>query len=1018
MGGADSQLPWQQKLADPSLAIQVGLKPAKPAMLTPRDVIVAAAGHDLQQQQQVVAEKMSTRSNEAEKAGEAQNHAGDASLDLDDGTMDVLWNMVMEEGTEDVDNELQEAAASAIQQHMTPIIEAELVNTVEDAIQDMATSALEEHVNFVSDEDILQAVEQVMAEGSLESGTFEDKVVSTLEEKIPAQLEAKLLETMEKELAPSGEGEESGAVSDSPEEVQQENEVNMNAKSPLLSTVPQTPLPEVIDFTPNEFLMHSDRPMSLVISTSASIPILPPDGLPYRWHLLAAFVDMSSAAIFAEPLKANSPAAAVTAETDPTIMKVALTPLRKLTPFSYKCEAPLDISYSGSRSLILVGVRYVESSEPVWDAIRLAVKVCIQAEWQVASDLNEAQASVGAALVRPTFYAPAGGGNVQLLSQLSQDLFTFYDYGNFPSRVMFTNNPTSGQLETDGNVNEDSDAQVRSTSKSVSSMRSGAADTEETVEVVSALPAPAPTMATLASAMTSLPFNPPERAVDVAPSLSRKRTLSVDDHFPIVDLASANEAAEDWIGKQDPNSDHTKTLGETVDRHCKIRFVERLANAAAAADPELKQHKPRHEPVNIDGNQSDTSDYGSIKLDASKLQQLDEDVLDALLDSVLIKFVESLVDTCASDEEMKLEINTMGYAGFALLHYAALYNMKSLIPLLLKKGADPNLQTLKGGLTPLHLAAGAGHDQICDLLARSGATVNVQDSFGLIPADSATRNGFTEIGNWLQDKKLPAMEPKVSSTNACPGNERHPPNKDITNAASESWAQNDPADVFLQSAFKGLPLKDKLGLNLFVQKYRRKANSRRQAASKESDQDDDDDDDADSMSDSNDDEEGGGRMAMARSSRSAEGDSQVHSSTSASGDGDGEDCMGNLRFISEKDRKSLKVAMSMMSKEERKELERSAPYSDVRNWMLRSNYESLREASIQLEKQAKRKTLTKVMNSETTVGQIQSGSDSQKQGTGPLRNPKLSQALAMLVLRKNLLASKGKQPSQAEDQQS
>jgi len=69
----------------------------------------------------------------------------------------------------------------------------------------------------------------------------------------------------------------------------------------------------------------------------------------------------------------------------------------------------------------------------------------------------------------------------------------------------------------------------------------------------------------------------------------------------------------------------------------------------------------------------------------------------------------------ASDNELQAELNAPDKSGFTLLHYASLYNLQSLVPVLLSRGANPDTPTIRGKLTPLHLACGAGNSAICEV---------------------------------------------------------------------------------------------------------------------------------------------------------------------------------------------------------------------------------------------------------------------------------------------------------------
>lgn len=997
-----------------------------------------------------------------------ETHNRDGSLD--DSALTILWDMVLEEGPTgcDLEDELKEAAATAIDMHMSPELESTLAGKVDEAIQEAATSSLEENPNLeeqlamaaTTDDDIRHAVENALNEKEVSGDLLpdiEEVVTTTLEDAISPQLQQKLVATMKSELndiqeeeegKENSQSEEDEAMAEDEEEEAESEDIGKphastsfaaemvfkttatgatTKQNEFLSTsvsvpqtitngeeVPQTPLPEIVDFTPSDTMIDIDgnptqphhraasrRRAKVVISTSASIPILPPDDLPYRWHLLACFVDIGDTSSFVPQgvvsdhgsVHSSSSSSPPHFSPDPLIMKVALSSLVKITPFSYKCEVPSNISGPGLRSLIVVGVRWVddETTEPFWDAIRVAVKVCIQAEWSMASDLNKACTTMAPDLVRPKFYAPAGSGNVQLLTQLSQELFEFVE---LPAVSMV---PSSAQAA--GGLRErlhsKDKAEVCSSSNQPENMSSSAGNTSHTG-------LPAPSIAAVASALTSFPMNPPPMALgadipnaipgsDIANEKSsgrNKRTLS---HMPSNALLDANAAASDWVTSSAPG-DSDMTKGEIVDRHCKIRFVERLANVIVGTEESGGQASEGGRNNNNGGASQDVVVDPAFLLGDKdkKLDNVDDDELDSLLHSVLMRFVESMVDSCTSEDELRDSVNTFGLAGFTLLHYAALYNIVSLVPLLLSKGADPNMATVKGGLTPLHLAAGAGHDQIVATLVRKGASIDAMDSFGLVAADHAVRGGFHEIAEWLCDDRDGIRNAAAGGGTAVTRSISAKSSKNVNGGhlTDSGYGKNE----MMQDAFKELSLRDKLGLNLFRQRY------------KGQDQGGNDETQSDMMQ-----------------------DNTTPERQFSTGVDDNEQDM-DFKFISEEDRKSLKVAMSLMSKNELDELEQQAPFSSVRDWMLRSNYESLREASIQLEKQAKRKALSSRISEsrgtgdgdhlvDGTGGDIDSGGGRQgnKRNQQQYDPKKLSQVLAMLVLRKNLLkGEKGSNRMQAQ----
>jgi len=71
-----------------------------------------------------------------------------------------------------------------------------------------------------------------------------------------------------------------------------------------------------------------------------------------------------------------------------------------------------------------------------------------------------------------------------------------------------------------------------------------------------------------------------------------------------------------------------------------------------------------------------------------------------------------------------------------------------LVRLLLDEGADPNARAAMG-LTPLHVAAGIGHQELIDLLLRRGAERYAATDDGDLPVDLARRRGHQTIADRL-----------------------------------------------------------------------------------------------------------------------------------------------------------------------------------------------------------------------------------------------------------------------------
>lgn len=126
--------------------------------------------------------------------------------------------------------------------------------------------------------------------------------------------------------------------------------------------------------------------------------------------------------------------------------------------------------------------------------------------------------------------------------------------------------------------------------------------------------------------------------------------------------------------------------------------------------------------------------------------------------------------------------------------------------MLLSHGADPNVQTARGNLTPLHLACGAGNDTIVETLVRHGCELNLHDCFGSSPCDHAIRNGFPSVAEFL--------EAQIAIRNASSTSRGNTPKKEGATRV-ETYEQD---KFLLQSAFSNLSLKDKLIFNMMVRK--------------------------------------------------------------------------------------------------------------------------------------------------------------------------------------------------------
>ena len=83
-----------------------------------------------------------------------------------------------------------------------------------------------------------------------------------------------------------------------------------------------------------------------------------------------------------------------------------------------------------------------------------------------------------------------------------------------------------------------------------------------------------------------------------------------------------------------------------------------------------------------------------------------------------------------------------------LLHFVSNYGHKDIVELLIKAGAEVNVQC-KFGNTPLHYASMDGHTECIELLIKAGADVNIQDSDGWTVLHFASYGGYKDIVDLL-----------------------------------------------------------------------------------------------------------------------------------------------------------------------------------------------------------------------------------------------------------------------------
>lgn len=96
--------------------------------------------------------------------------------------------------------------------------------------------------------------------------------------------------------------------------------------------------------------------------------------------------------------------------------------------------------------------------------------------------------------------------------------------------------------------------------------------------------------------------------------------------------------------------------------------------------------------------------------------------------------------------------NLQNIDNYSPLHFAVSNNNTSIAKVLLEYEANPN-QGNKYGQTPMHLAVFRGNTSIAKVLLENGANPNQGDNNGISPLDNAKHRGFKEMIQMLSSTK-------------------------------------------------------------------------------------------------------------------------------------------------------------------------------------------------------------------------------------------------------------------------
>eukprot|EP01040_Poterioochromonas_malhamensis_P021065 gene21065-25321_t len=135
-------------------------------------------------------------------------------------------------------------------------------------------------------------------------------------------------------------------------------------------------------------------------------------------------------------------------------------------------------------------------------------------------------------------------------------------------------------------------------------------------------------------------------------------------------------------------------------------------------------------------------------LDDTQLSTLSNGELESLMERYIMAVVKELVQLAAVDDDLKAEMDSLDANGYSLFHYCCLYNLTSLIPVLIARGVEINQATASGS-TALHLAVAAGHIAVAQLLLDSGVDAMKLDADGMTAYDISVTTGQEDIARLL-----------------------------------------------------------------------------------------------------------------------------------------------------------------------------------------------------------------------------------------------------------------------------
>lgn len=250
-------------------------------------------------------------------------------------------------------------------------------------------------------------------------------------------------------------------------------------------------------------------------------------------------------------------------------------------------------------------------------------------------------------------------------------------------------------------------------------------------------------------------------------SLNHGESLSIMGSKPIHDKIPI-QVNQDTYNNQNITNDN--------ERVHKIRIVEKLGKAITSHihDDSLNVSDTQGEYQNGSNKASNSlpgtglSPTGSFRLrnddmvssndptliswlSDAELSRLSPSQLEEVMERYVTAVISQLVHYAAIDDDFKTELDSLDQSGFTLLHYCCLYNLQSLLPVLISKEVQVNIKSANGQ-TALHLAVERGNLEIADMLLAAGADNSIVDDQGRSVREVGLSTGKPTILAYCNEK--------------------------------------------------------------------------------------------------------------------------------------------------------------------------------------------------------------------------------------------------------------------------